>query len=224
MRKEASLDDFTSKHLFRLLFNQNTALSIKIIAFNVIEVICRIAFSVILLNLLATINNIDEDGNLRRAYIYVGVMGGLWFIGWVAKLNTLIDSSILFLRYRAQLINLVYSRLLKMKFFIVHQQETGKIINMFSSDFNKIEIKIHYLFILFVHPFLFLAVVVLLILRLGWPGIIPPIIILIGLFVQNLLGKMSVKVLKRMDKSADKRVKTIESILNRIKVIKFYTW
>ena len=73
--------------------------------------------------------------------------------------------------------------------YTAKSQEIGKIINMLSSDFNAMETFSVFFFAALITPFALLGIVVILITRFGWPGIIIIGVILLLLPVQTCIGK-----------------------------------
>ena len=100
------------------------------------------------------------------------------------------------MRLRAQLINLVFRKMMGMSRFMIKNHEAGKIINMFSTNFNRSEMKFVYIFKVLVYPFVFVSILLIMIIRLGWPGVISPIVIVMGFWGQLKVSKMGVSLLK----------------------------
>ena len=79
-----------------------------------------------------------DDDEKDPLYVYAMLLSLLWLFSWASKGNAVKTSQILFMRVRSQLINLVYIKMMSMSSFMVKKQEFGKIINLFSADFNRI--------------------------------------------------------------------------------------
>jgi len=60
---------------------------------------------------------------------------------------------------------------------------------MLSSDFNIIELKIPIFFASLVFPFAFAGIAIILIFRLGWPGVIGIVVPILVFPIQNYVGK-----------------------------------
>ena len=119
---------------------------------------------------------------------------------------------------------LMLSRLSNKTQYTARSHEVGKIINMFSNDFNIIEFKTPWFFLSSVTPITVTGSIIILILRLGWPGILCPIIVLILLPLQLWVSKTNGEVTKRINVDKDKRVKLTSEIIEGIKFIKLYGW
>ncbi len=60
---------------------------------------------------------------------------------------------------------------------------------MLSNDFNNIELKIPTFFASLTFPIAFIGIAIILIVRLGWPGVIGIIVPIIVFPIQNYVGK-----------------------------------
>lgn len=102
---------------------------------------------------------------------------------------------------------LMFSKLSKKTQYTAKTQEVGKIINMFSNDFNIIELKAPWLFLSSVAPIIIIGSIIILILRLGWPGILCPIVATILLPLQLWVSKINGNMMKTINVDKDKRIK-----------------
>lgn len=80
---------------------------------------------------------------------------------------------------------------------------------MLISDFNPIELCFLEFFIGFTSPIVFIAVLVLLISRMGWPGVIPFAVFGIFLVACLLLSKLSAKLILKLSYFRDSRTSRI---------------
>ena len=64
----------------------------------------------------------------------------------------------------------------------------------------------------------------LLIVRLGWPGIFCPLIVVLVAPLQGLIGKMNAGTLRRINKEKDERIKLITEVVEGIHFLKLYSW
>ncbi len=60
---------------------------------------------------------------------------------------------------------------------------------MLSNDFNIIELKISTFFFALTFPFAFIGIATILIIRIGWPGVIGIMVPIIAFPIQNYIGK-----------------------------------
>lgn len=118
----------------------------------------------------------------------------------------------------------MFIKLTKLSQHTAKSQELGKITNILSNDFNLIELKGPILFQALIVPFLVIGVIVILVIRLGWPGIIGPLVALIMIPIQFYVGKINSDLLKEVNVYKDKRVKVCTEIIEGIRFIKLYGW
>ena len=95
---------------------------------------------------------------------------------------------------------------------------------MFANDFNLIELKGPWFFAASPIPIVVIGAIVLLILRLGWFGLIPPAIVIVFIPLQILVGKLNGGILTKINKFKDERVNMCSEIIEGIKFIKLYGW
>ena len=100
---------------------------------------------------------------------------------------------------RSAIIGILFKKLTKISQYMAKSQELGKIINMFSNDFNLIELKAVWFFPASSAPIVIIGAIVLLITRLGWYGVICPVFIIALLPIQILIGKLNGKFLKKIN-------------------------
>ena len=72
----------------------------------------------------------------------------------------------------------------------VEWSEVGRITNIISSDFNRIEERCQYLFYSLALPIPFLVITIIIFYRLGWLGLVLFLIIALAIGLQFLLGKL----------------------------------
>ena len=125
---------------------------------------------------------------------------------------------------RSALLGLLFRKITKVSQYMAKSQRLGKIINMLSNDFNIIDAKSRMFFGAFSAPIIFVGVIAILITRLGWPGVICPLVIIVLIPVQILIGKMNGSILQDINVHKDERVKLCTEIIEGIKFIKLYGW
>ena len=118
----------------------------------------------------------------------------------------------------------MFKRISQVSQYTASSQEIGKIINMLSQDLNEIEDKLIYLFIALEAPFYMAAAFTLFIVRLGWPGVLCPLIILIVVPIQVAIAKMNSNILRGLNAKKDRRIKLTTQAIEGIYFIKLYGW
>ena len=149
----------------------------------------------------------DKEENLRDSYLLAFFSGLVFFIGQMCRHNAFYEAPLAQLRVRGSLLGLLYKKLSQMSQYTINNQELGKITNLLSNDFNLIEYKAPIFFAGSVMPLVLIGVVVILVVKFGWPGIIPPVVVGILVPIQILIGKKMSDSLKKVNIYKDQRVK-----------------
>jgi ATP-binding cassette subfamily C (CFTR/MRP) protein 4 len=100
----------------------------------------------------------------------------------------------------------------------------GKIINLLASDFNTMEIRLMFVFMMVAFPFILIGASVVLVFRLGWVGLICIAFPILMMPVQGLIGKRNGQILVSLNVEKDVRVKTTGEVIEGIRFIKLYAW
>jgi ATP-binding cassette subfamily C (CFTR/MRP) protein 4 len=161
---------------------------------------------------------------LKICYILAFLTGFIWLLGNIARHNAFYEVPIIVAKARSGLMLLIFSKLSRVSQYTVKNQEVGKIINMMSNDFNIIEQKGPWLFFSLVSPILIIGTIVILLFRLGWPGLICPFVSVILLPLQFWVSNVNGKIMKDINTNQDKRIKITTEIIEGIKFIKLYGW
>ena len=192
------------------------------------EAFCRIGFSVMffaLLNeLLALEALLSGEKDFTKAYLLSFFSGLLWLVGQCCMHNAGFDVELLTVKIRSALIGVIFKKLTKISLYAAKSQELGKLINMLANDFNLIELKCPWFFSASATPIVVVGSIVLLILRLGWFGVICPVIIIAFIPLQLLVGRLNGGILENINIFKDGRVQMCSEIIEGIKFIKLYGW
>lgn len=100
----------------------------------------------------------------------------------------------------------------------------GKIINLVSNDMNAVEFKLFFFFILCVTPFVLIASLIILYIRLGYWGLLSIGILLCYFPLQSKLGKYITISASKKSELTDKRIKLLTELIDGIKLIKMHAW
>ena len=73
-------------------------------------------------------------------------------------------------------------------------------------------------------PFAFIGIAIILLVRLGWPGIVGIMIPILIFPIQNYIGKKNGQLLQKVNINKDLRVKVCTEIIEGIKFVKLYGW
>jgi len=155
------------------------------ISFCCLDAIARIGFSILVLYLF----NAVGDGNYTIAYIYCSIEIVLWYLSQVFKMVGFIEASILAAKIKASLAMLLYAKISKMTNYAIKSSELGKIINLLASDFGVIEQRLGLFCNAFNFPIAMIGCTILLIIRLGWPGVLGIVMVFLVIPISNAISK-----------------------------------
>ena len=147
----------------------------------------------------------------------------MWIGKAIAHHNLIYENFLLPPRLKGGLILMLFEKVSNLSQFTVNSQETGKITNMLSNDFNSVS-SFCFFTITFSIPIKLITISVLLYLRLGWMFIILHCVIGLTVLFQIGLGKLTSKYFKEINIPKDKRIKLYTELLEGIKLIKLYGW
>ena len=75
-----------------------------------------------------------------------------------------------------------------------------------------------------VFPIVLLGILILLVIRIGWPAVIGFIIIIIEVPIANRISKRNGDIVVEANKYKDKRVQITTELIEGIKYVKLYGW
>ena len=77
---------------------------------------------------------------------------------------------------------------------------------------------------MFSAPIMVVVAIILLILNVGWIGLIAPAIFAVGMYLQNIITKKGFQLRKDQLFWTDKRTKCVNEYFSGIRIIKYYGW
>lgn len=159
--------------------------------FYMLEMIFRLTASVFIQQLIESVIN----QNSSQAYWNAGILVVLLFFVGIFKHNAFYESALLNSRVKNAFIYTIYEKVTGLSQFMIRNADMGKVINMLASDFNAMEIKMTFVFIMMTMPFAIIGISVILVFRLGWWGLLCVAIPLALLPLQGIAGKRNSEVL-----------------------------
>ena len=120
--------------------------------------------------------------------------------------------------------SLIYQKILKLSSAARKYLETGTIMNNINVDMMSFYYFIMMSTFLFSAPFMIGTGLVMLILEVGWIGIVAPVIFFFGMLVQQKLMKKVFEMRKDQLYWSDKRSKCVNEYFSGIRIIKYYGW
>jgi len=106
------------------------------------------------------------------------------------------------------LVMLLYAKISKLTSHAIKSLETGKIINLLSSDLGVLEQRLPQFLNFLTFPIVIIGCTTLLALRLGWPGFVGIAIVLLMAPISNFLSKHNCKIIQEINIYKDKRIQT----------------
>lgn len=131
------------------------------------DALLRLGISVIILYLL----NALSDNHLREAYIYAVAILVASYLNQLARQASFVKANIFYGRLKASLGMLLYAKVSSLTNSVIKNSKLGKITNLIASDLGAIESFPVSLSIV-LYPLFAIGSIVLLVLRIGWPGIL----------------------------------------------------
>ena len=165
----------------------------------------------------------DRPG-LGMGYLYVFLLFCSQFgysIGFQHHLNRM---QRLGMHLRAVIINAVFAKSLKMSPKAAVGVQSGKLVNIISSDTERIKTMMDQFHLLWAAPIVVIVCMALLIRLLGLPALAGLVVMFAIGPIQGKAGKMVGKFSKLIQTHTDHRMKLITEVLTGIKVIKYYAW
>ena len=119
---------------------------------------------------------------------------------------------------------MVMKKILSLSQNTVNKEEIGKMVNILSNDFNNIDQKIMFVWVIFLVPVGYGGALFLLIKWVGIEGLIALGIPLLFIPIIGLANRFISKMLVKVNVHKDKRVRIITDMVNLLKNIKMYAW
>ena len=221
--EEEGASELNSRILMKAILKLFQHDLILITVFYWMEDFCKLGFSIMLNYLLRVVADLNSN-NIQTAYLLAFFSGFVWFVGVIFKHNSILVGRILQCKIKPALLGLLFKKITKITQYKAKSQELGKIINMLSNDFNVMEVKGNIFLGSVSSPILFVGTIIILITRLGWIGVICPLVIAVFIPIQVFIGKMNGSILQDINVYKDERVKLCTEIIEGIKFIKLYGW
>ncbi|CAM1312044.1 ABCC4 (predicted) [Pycnogonum litorale] len=127
-------------------------------------------------------------------------------------------------KIRYALTSIVYKKVLKLTSDDYTKINTGKLLNLMSSEFKQYEHIIAQIFYIFIGPMQNLIAAVIIWKEIGALAGAGTIIFILVVPIQLVLGRKIVQIRSKVSLLSDERVKLMNDILRGMKVIKMYAW
>jgi ABC-type multidrug transport system fused ATPase/permease subunit len=100
----------------------------------------------------------------------------------------------------------------------------GKLVNLLAGDFNTIDERLLLATMAFGLPFLLFGVAVVLVIRLGWFGLICVFTPIVFTVIPVIVGRVNGRILTKLNVHKDERIKTTGEAIEGIRFVKLYAW
>lgn len=213
-------NEIKDNHIFEILVKTFKHDIISIILLFIIDSILRLSISALIFYLLEAVS----ENSKTMAYVYAVIICGIWYADQLVKQNAFVKCYVLTSRIKSALAMLLYGKISSLTSYIIKSSQIGKITNLLSSDFGIIEARLANFLYSFNFPIFAIASTVLLIFRLGWPGVLGVLIVLLVVPFSAYISKYNGKLVAEINIYKDKRVQITSEVIEGIKFIKLYGW
>lgn len=185
-----------------------------------IDSVFRIAISVLILYLFTAV----ADGEPTIAYIYAGIIVAISYICQLMKQTGYVRSHMTASRIKSSLSMLLYAKTSSLTSYVIKSSQLGKITNLLASDLGVIENRLASFLGSFNFPVYAIGGTTLLVIRLGWPGILGILLVILSLPLSNCVSKYNSTLIQDINVYKDKRIQTTSEVIEGIKFVKLYGW
>ncbi|KAI8838941.1 P-loop containing nucleoside triphosphate hydrolase protein [Chytridium lagenaria] len=128
------------------------------------------------------------------------------------------------MKMRTTLTAAIYRKSLRLSSAARQNFNSGKVINLVSTDCNRIEMFMTFIHILWTAPLQIVIIIGFLVSQLGWAALVGVCLLFVLTPVQGVVMKRLMNIRREVAPVTDSRVKLTTEVLNGIRVIKFFAW
>ncbi|OUM67328.1 hypothetical protein PIROE2DRAFT_34050, partial [Piromyces sp. E2] len=188
--------------------------------------LCNTISPVFLELLLTHLGNREEgkDHEVYKGWVYVACIFLLQFFATVFTNTYMEIVSEVGMSVRSTIVGVIYRKALKLSNKARQSIGDGQIVNLVSSDANRLERLIASLHFLWSGPVQLTIILVLLIRSLGVWALIGFTIFVVVIPLQGVIMKLSARLRQKTAVLTDQRVKKTQEVLGSMRIIKFFGW
>ncbi|KAJ3075759.1 hypothetical protein HDU98_006997 [Podochytrium sp. JEL0797] len=134
------------------------------------------------------------------------------------------EASVEAIRLRTTMTAVIYRKSLKLSSSARQEFTSGNVINLVSTDTNRIEMFVTFANYIWTIPISLLINVLFLCISLGWPAIVGVSLLVLSGPLQGYLFSLIMKIRAVMAPITGKRVNLTTEVLTGVRVIKFFAW
>ena len=216
-------ESYSVEDILMNLYQENKLYIAFLVVLSCMRTICEMAGLVliqILINLVSDPKNLDHT----RIYLVVGTLGFCWLFKSIFYHNIMLEGILFPAKVKGGLILIMTKKILGLSQNVADLNEVGRITNMVSNDFNRIEDKFRFAIQSLSLPIQLIIIAIIVFYRLSWMGLIIFFIIALAIVLQFLLGKLEAKYQVEVNVQKDSRIKAYTELLEGIRIIKLYAW
>ncbi|KAI8806674.1 P-loop containing nucleoside triphosphate hydrolase protein [Cladochytrium replicatum] len=125
---------------------------------------------------------------------------------------------------RTMLTSAIYRKTLKLTAAARSEFNSGKVVNLVSTDTNRVELFISFCNFIWTIPVFVIVIVAFLLTTIGWAALVGISVLLLTFPLQTYLFSQIKQIRAKQAPITDQRVKLTTEILNGVRVIKFFAW
>jgi len=165
-----------------------------------------------------------KDHEIYKGWVYVACIFLLQFFATIFTNTYMEIVSEVGMAVRSTIVGVIYRKALKLSNKARQSIGDGQIVNLVSSDANRLERLIGSLHFLWSGPVQLIIILVLLIRSLGVWALIGFTIFVVVIPLQGVIMKLSARLRQKTAVLTDQRVKKTQEILGSMRIIKFFGW
>jgi ABC-type multidrug transport system fused ATPase/permease subunit len=147
----------------------------------------------------------------------------IWYLDQLARQASFVKANIFYGRIRSALGMLLYSKVSSLSNNAIKNSEFGKITNLIASDLGALEFwPLSFSIALF--PLLAIGSIALLVLRMGWPGILGILVAMLTFPLSTCISRYNGSLFEQANIHKDRRIETTSEVIEGIKFVKLYGW
>ena len=191
--------------------------------FSFIKGTCEV-IGLLLIQVLINLVSQPQHLNYSQIHLIIGAMGVGWLIKYIFHHNTMLEGALFPAKMKGALLLALTRRILTFSQNTAELNEVGRVTNILSNDFNRIEKKFRFVIQSLSLPIQFTAIAAVVFSRLKWMALIIFLIIALAIGLQLLMSKLEAKYQVEVNAHKDSRIKTYTQLLEGIRTIKLYAW
>ena len=166
----------------------------------------------------------DDSIPVWNGYMWASILFGCYLVRNVLFQHGMHEINHISILVNNCLYGSIFNKIMLMSSSSKKYQDAGKVMNLVNVDTNTIYGFTQMMLFLFNAPIMIIVAVVLIILEIGWIGLIGPGMLLIGMVLQNVVQSYAFSYRKQSLTFTDARTKALNEFFSGIKIIKYYAW